>query len=193
MRREGAARTGLCRPSSGVWFYGANSGIKAAVRNAGSTTRRRRVEGPMSESKGLWQSVKGMFAKPKKEEVPRATRYPYEGPLRFRPGGQGEWYQGVMFNISETGVVFRSLQTMDVKSPVELNFVMPPEIAGKEGAVVFCKGDVVRAAMPKTDDNRPLIAATIVEYLPGSQWKPAPPPPAETAPEPPEADQKPQK
>lgn len=130
----------------------------------------------MSESKGIWKSVTGMFKKPA-EEVPRAPRFPNEGPLRFRPGGQGEWYQGVMFNISESGVVFRSLQTMDVASPVELNFVMPKEISGKEGAVVFCRGEVVRTAMPKTDDNRPLIAATIVEFLPGSQWKPSPPAP----------------
>jgi hypothetical protein len=128
----------------------------------------------MAGSKGFWKSVKGLFKTPA-EEKPRAPRFPYEGPLRFRPGGQGEWYQGVMFNISESGVVFRALQTMDVASPVEMNFIMPPEIAGKEGAVVFCKGDVVRTAMPKTDDNRPLIAVTIMDYLPGSQWKPRPP------------------
>ncbi len=127
----------------------------------------------MGASKGIWKSVKGLF-KPPAVEVPRAARYPYEGPLRFRPGGQGEWYQGVMFNISQSGVIFRSLQLMDVASPVEMNFVMPAEITGKDGAVVFCKGDVVRIAMPKTDDNRPLIAATIMDYLPGSQWKPIP-------------------
>jgi hypothetical protein len=141
----------------------------------------------MAGNKGIWKSVKGLFKTPA-EEVPRAPRYPYEGPLRFRPGGQGEWYQGVMFNISESGVVFRALQIMDVASPVEMNFIMPPEISGKEGAVVFCKGEVVRTAMPKTDDNRPLIAVTIVDYLTGSQWKPSPPPAQTEIPEPPPED-----
>jgi hypothetical protein len=124
------------------------------------------------DSKGLWKSVKGIFKKPPAEEKPRAPRIPHEGPLRFRPSGHGEWYQAEIFNISRSGVVFRALQTMDIASPCELNFIMPAEIAGKEGAVVFVKGDVVRTAMPKTDDNRPLIAVTIVDYLPGSQWKP---------------------
>lgn len=127
------------------------------------------------DSKGIWKSVKGIFSpKPPAEEIPRAPRFPNEGPIRFRPGGTGEWYQGVMFNVSQSGVVFRADQIMDVNTPVEMNFVLPVEIAGKEGAVVMCRGEVVRTTMPKTDDNRPLIAATISEYLPGSLWKPAP-------------------
>jgi hypothetical protein len=126
------------------------------------------------KSKGIWQSVKGVFSsKPPAEEIPRAPRYPNEGPIRFRPGEAGEWYPGVMFNVSQTGVVFRADQIMDVNSPVEMNYVLPIEIAGKEGAVVICRGEVVRTTMPKTDDNRPLIAAMILEYLPGSLWKPS--------------------
>jgi hypothetical protein len=125
---------------------------------------------------GIWKSVKGMFKAPP-EEVPRAPRFAHEGPLRFRPAGQGEWYPGTMFNISQTGVVFRTDRVMDVNAPIEMNFVLPAEIAGKEGAVVFCRGEVVRTARPKTDDKRPLIAATILEYLPGSTWKPHSDPP----------------
>lgn|SRR5690348_6007292 len=126
------------------------------------------------DSKGIWKSVKGIFSSKPTEEIARAPRYPNEGPIRFRPGGAGEWYQGVMFNVSQTGVVFRADQLMDVNTPVEMNFVLPVEIAGKDGAVVMCRGEVVRTTMPKTDDNRPLIAAAILEYLPGSLWKPAP-------------------
>ena len=124
-----------------------------------------------SPSKQLWQTFTRFFNRGAAKK-PRAPRIQIECPLRFRPAGQTEWFPAVMFNVSRSGVVFRTDRILDVKTSVEMNFTIPSEIARQEGAVVNCRGEIVRTVMPATDDDRPLLAVTILEYLPGTEWKP---------------------
>lgn len=124
-----------------------------------------------SPSKQLWQTFTRFFKRGAGKK-PRAPRIQIECPLRFRVVGQAEWFPAVMFNVSRSGVVFRADRILDVQTSVEMSFTIPPEIARKEGAVVNCRGEIVRTVTPATDDDRPLLAVTILEYLPGTEWKP---------------------
>jgi PilZ domain len=124
-----------------------------------------------SPSKQLWQTFSRFFKRGGGKK-PRAPRIQIECPLRFRPVGQAEWFPAVMFNVSRSGVVFRADRILGVQTSVEMTFTIPPEIARKEGALVNCRGEVVRTVTPATDDARPLLAVTILEYLPGTEWKP---------------------
>ncbi len=105
-------------------------------------------------------------------QTPRAPRIPTESPVRFRPLGQIEWSKGITFDVSPTGLLFRSNGMMEVNTMVQINFVAPVEIAGKQGAMVFCDGQIVRTVMAGVSDGQRHLAAHILEYLPGSEWKP---------------------
>lgn len=110
--------------------------------------------------------------KRKHGQTPRAPRILIESPVRFRPLGQIEWSKGITFDVSPTGLLFRSNRMMEVHTIVQINFVAPIEIAGKQGAMVFCHGHIVRTVMPAASDGQRHIAAQISEYLPGTEWKP---------------------
>jgi hypothetical protein len=105
-------------------------------------------------------------------QTPRAPRVATGNFLRFRSAGQSEWTQGVTFDVSPTGVLFRANKVLEVHAIVQLNFVLPFEIAGKDGAEVFCRGQIVRTIMPATNDGQPHMAAKILDYLPETRLKP---------------------
>src|SRR5574340_1416598 len=98
--------------------------------------------------------------------TPRAQRFPFEGLLSFRPIGQMEWKQGMMINVSSSGVLFRTPHFTDVKNIVQLVCVIPPQIPGKEGDVVCYRGEIVRAELPDGSDRLTHLAARLMEYSP---------------------------
>jgi hypothetical protein len=119
----------------------------------------------------MWQLFTRLL-KRKHGQTPRAPRIPAESPVRFRPFGQIEWSKGITYDVSPTGLLFRSNRVMDVHAMVQINFVAPVEIAGKQGALVICHGQIVRTVMPAVSDGQGHLAARILEYLPGAEWKP---------------------
>jgi len=99
---------------------------------------------------------------------PRAPRIRIETPVQFRPVGQANWSEGTTFNLSQSGIIFRADQALDTASLIQMNFAVPPEVAGRAGTRtnVVCRGQIVRTVMPATTDGRPHLAAKILDFLP---------------------------
>ncbi|MGB6130399.1 MAG: PilZ domain-containing protein [Acidobacteriaceae bacterium] len=79
-------------------------------------------------------------------EVARARRYPIGTVLRYRVRGEQEWREGVMENISISGVLIHASQVLETNTLVELRFALPVELNNEVAAEVLCRGWVVRSA-----------------------------------------------
>jgi PAS domain S-box-containing protein len=94
----------------------------------------------------------------------RAQRFKLQLPLKYRPVGESIWLTGTTENISRSGVLFRAEQAIAPHVVIEINLVLPAEIAGLSAAEVVCRGEVVRA-MPAEDSTlSPALAARILQY-----------------------------
>ena len=94
----------------------------------------------------------------------RAPRLPVRLPLRYRLPGEARWRQGTTENVSRSGVLFHAEQSLQPRSELEINLVLPIEIEGIGGAEVLCRGEVVRIAQPKEAEMSPALAARFLEY-----------------------------
>ena len=94
----------------------------------------------------------------------RAQRFSISMPIQYRRTGEIWWLDGQVENISRSGVLFEAPLPMDVKTVVDLNFELPVEIGGEAGAVVVCRGEIVRHVPPATPDGAAALAAKILEY-----------------------------
>jgi hypothetical protein len=94
----------------------------------------------------------------------RAPRFSIEIPLYFRQRGESAWRQGMTDNISRSGVLFRTSEALDSATPIEMHFALPLRAGGPPGAVVACRGHIVRAVPPNSPDALPGFAATISRY-----------------------------
>jgi PilZ domain-containing protein len=94
----------------------------------------------------------------------RAPRFTIEVPFYFRRRGEGSWRQGMTDNISRSGVLFRTREALDSETPLEMHFALPLQVSGRPGAVVACRGLVVRAVPADSPDALPGFAATISRY-----------------------------
>src|SRR5436190_18141632 len=102
--------------------------------------------------------------------VPRARRLKLDIPLRDRVNKTSTWHEGVIENISQSGVLFNGPQQLPVNALVEMVFEMPEEISGQKNSNVLCQGRIMRAK--STDEKKPQepeevaggLAASIVDY-----------------------------
>ena len=94
----------------------------------------------------------------------RAPRYEMQMGLRYRASGETEWREAQIENISRSGVLFRVGESLRVSEFVEMRFMLPPGMAGKESAEILCQGWVVRSAPPSADEKLHRMAAKILEY-----------------------------
>lgn len=67
-------------------------------------------------------------------------------------------------NISRSGVLFRTRQTLEQSTPIDMHFALPLRVSGQPGAVVACRGHVVRTVSADSPDALPALAATISRY-----------------------------
>ena len=102
--------------------------------------------------------------------VPRARRLKLDLPLRYRVNKTSAWYEGVIENISQSGVLFTGPQQLPVNALIEMVFEMLEEISGQKNSNVVCQGRIMRAK--PTEDKEPKkpeegaggLAASIVDY-----------------------------
>ena len=94
----------------------------------------------------------------------RAPRYEMQMDMRYRAASETEWRDAQIENISRSGVLFRVGETLKVSELVEMRFLLPPGMAGKESAEVLCQGWVVRSSPPAAEEQLHLMAAKILEY-----------------------------
>jgi PAS domain S-box-containing protein len=94
----------------------------------------------------------------------RAQRFQLHLPLRYRRLGESQWHVGTTENISRSGLLFRSDDVLQPNSQLEINLVLPAEIAGLSGTEVVCRGEVVRTVEGKGEALSPALAARILQY-----------------------------
>jgi len=97
--------------------------------------------------------------------VPRARRLKLDIPLRYRVNRASTWYEGIIENISQSGVLFNGPQQLPVNALIEMVFEMPEEISGQKNSNVVCQGRVMRAKEPiESEEGNMTLAASIVDY-----------------------------
>jgi len=94
----------------------------------------------------------------------RAQRYSLQLPLKYRRLGEHDWRDGTTENISRSGLLFRGEEAISPKVQLEINLVLPAEIAGLSAAEVICRGEVVRTIESETSSVTPALAAKILQY-----------------------------
>jgi len=99
--------------------------------------------------------------------VPRARRLKLHMPVRYRVKNLGTWYEGVLENLSQSGVLFEGPQRFPDNTLVEMVFEMPEEISGQKNSSVLCQGRIIRTkepAKPAEKAGSESLAASILDY-----------------------------
>jgi PAS domain S-box-containing protein len=94
----------------------------------------------------------------------RAQRFQLHLPLRYRRLGEKSWHEGTTENISRSGMLFQADEALQPNSQLEINLVLPAEIAGLSETEVVCRGEVVRTVEPNGKTLSPALAARILQY-----------------------------
>lgn len=94
----------------------------------------------------------------------RAQRFQLHLPLRYRRLGETDWHVGTTENISRSGMLFHTDDVLQPNSQLEINLVLPAEIAGLTGTEVVCRGEVVRTIERTSESMSPALAARILQY-----------------------------
>ena len=96
--------------------------------------------------------------------VPRARRLKLELPLRYRVRSLSAWSEGIIDNISQSGVLFHGASVLPVNALVEMVFEMPEEISGQQNSHVLCQGRIMRSKDSRDTDPGFGLAASILDY-----------------------------
>lgn len=96
--------------------------------------------------------------------VERARRYGIGTEVRFRVRGEREWQEGVMENISISGLLMRTSHSLNPQTSIEMRFVLPIELNGECAAEVMCRGSVVRSSGNTPRDGFAIVAARIDHF-----------------------------
>jgi PAS domain S-box-containing protein len=94
----------------------------------------------------------------------RARRFNLHLPLRYRLVGDQRWLQGTTENISRSGLLFQAEEMLQPTAQLEINLVLPAEIAGLAATEVVCRGEVVRSIGTPGSGVSPALAAKILQY-----------------------------
>jgi len=98
--------------------------------------------------------------------VPRARRLKVNSPVRYRVKNLGSWHEGLIQNLSQSGVLFRGPQRFPENTLIEMVFEMPEEISGQKNSSVLCQGRIIRSkeAREHEESDSSCLAASIVDY-----------------------------
>jgi PAS domain S-box-containing protein len=94
----------------------------------------------------------------------RAQRFQLHLPLKYRRLDEEKWHDGETRDISRSGLLFQAEDLLQPNVILEINLVLPAEIAGLSPTEVVCKGEVVRAVKPNGEKMPPALAAKILQY-----------------------------
>jgi hypothetical protein len=96
--------------------------------------------------------------------VPRARRLKLQVPVRYRVKNLGSWHEGIIENLSQSGVLFQGPQQFPLNTLVEMVFEMPEEISGQKNSSVLCQGRIIRAKEAQETADSEGLAASILDY-----------------------------
>jgi hypothetical protein len=91
----------------------------------------------------------------------RARRYEIGTVVRYRVRGEREWHEGVMENISYSGILIRTSQFLPPDTTIEMRFFLPVELDGERAAEVLCRGSIVRSTPSTKSADAVKIAVRI--------------------------------
>ena len=94
----------------------------------------------------------------------RAQRFQLQLPLKYRRIDEQQWHSGETRNISRSGLLFQAEDFLQPNVVLEINLVLPSEIAGLSPTEVLCRGEVVRTEKIDGDELPPALAAKILQY-----------------------------
>jgi hypothetical protein len=127
--------------------------------------RTERVERSAPESTTTTRRSRSHTKKP--TWVPRARRLKLDTPVRYRVKNLGGWYEGIIQNLSQSGVLLQGPQHLPENTLVEMVFEMPEEISGQKNSSVLCQGRITRAKEGKAAQETAettVLAASILDY-----------------------------
>ncbi|PYX80499.1 MAG: hypothetical protein DMG70_23555 [Acidobacteria bacterium] len=96
--------------------------------------------------------------------VPRARRLKLDTPVRYRVKNLGNWSEGILENISQSGVLLHGPEQLPVNSLVEMVFEMPEEISGQKNSNVLCQARIIRSKEARDTEAGLGLAAAILDY-----------------------------
>lgn len=133
----------------------------AAFQYDWKTMRRgKRVENPVPDT----AAVRRRSGQKQPTWVPRARRLKLDIPLRYRVKNLSSWYEGMIQNISQSGVLFHGPQQLPANALVEMVFEMPEEISGQKNSNVLCQGRLIRNKEAQDSAAGFGLAASILDY-----------------------------
>jgi PAS domain S-box-containing protein len=94
----------------------------------------------------------------------RAQRFQLHLPLKYRRLDEEVWHDGQTKNISRSGLLFQAEDVLQPNVVLEINLVLPAEIAGLSATEVVCRGEIVRTVQPVGAEMPPALAARILQY-----------------------------
>jgi len=94
----------------------------------------------------------------------RAQRFQLHLPLKYRRLDEQNWHAGETRNISRSGLLFQAEDSLQPNVILEINLVLPSEIAGLSPTEVVCRGEVVRTIEAAGEEMPPALAAKILQY-----------------------------
>lgn len=96
--------------------------------------------------------------------MPRARRLKFVAPLRYRVRNLGNWSEGTVENLSQSGLFFHGSIQLPANTLVEMIFEMPEEISGQKNSSVLCHGRVIRALPAPDCPDVVELAVSILDY-----------------------------
>lgn len=94
----------------------------------------------------------------------RAQRFQLHLPLKYRRLDEDRWHSGETRNISRSGLLFEAEDILQPNVILEINLVLPSEIAGLSATEVVCRGEIVRAVDSGEEKIPRALAAKILQY-----------------------------
>jgi len=123
--------------------------------------RGKRVETPVAET----TTTRRRSGQKQAAWVPRARRLRLDLTVRYRGKNLSTWHEGVIQNISQSGVLFHGQERLPVNALIELIFEMPELISGQKNSNVLCQGRLIRIKdAPDKEDETFALAASILDY-----------------------------
>jgi hypothetical protein len=98
-----------------------------------------------------------------KARVARPRRLTLQTPVRYRTKGLGSWHEGIIENLSHSGVLLHGPQQLSECTLVEMVLEMPEQISGQKHSRVLCQGRIIRHTEVCESESIGM-AASILDY-----------------------------
>jgi PAS domain S-box-containing protein len=109
------------------------------------------------------QTASASRARPE-HPLSRAPRFQLHLPLKYRRLDEEKWHHGETRDISRSGLLFQAEDALQPSIQLEINLVLPSEIAGLSPTEVICRGEIVRTVESAASEMPPALAAKILQY-----------------------------